>query len=381
MTSLVIPTDVASNCQFLNFSQHDKTYPEHFVIDLIITSKIQYFLTEKGRRVIEETLKILKMPRNTCNSEKQPNSSRSAKPSQKRSVANVNKEDETKQKAKKIGSTATKGRKRAADYKSDGVEKNVATSSAKKTTKKQMIDTSEETDSDLDGTGLNLASAVIEDDQVVEMMVEDADTSYAQAEESDEEDGKITFSGGHTTGDEEMDSSPEEPYTPEQEMSNQEKIQALDEEMQEKIQEFHQLLNRGGLKGAAKLLNKCFDVTQTSGKCVTPKCSLPEGDSKINKRCQVENSANSNCNTAILKEGLSPSNSTSEVTIYKNAIAKCNNTSSEEEDMEIDFEGHDESSPKFECAITCFADNVDPQPGTSDGRSTGPGMRQLAEMA
>ena len=144
--------------------------------------------------------------------------------------------------------------------------------------------------------------------------------------------------------------------------------------MQEKIHEFHQLLNHGGLKGAAKLLNKCFDLTQAS-------CNLPEWNFKINKKCKIGKSINSNCNTLTLKEGLYPSNSTSEVTIYKNAIAKRNNTSSEEEDMEIDFEGHDESSPEFECAITCFADNEDPQPGTSDGRSAGPRMRQMAEVA
>ena len=160
-------------------------------------------MTGKEESFIEETFKILKMPRNTRNSEKQLSTNRAMKSSQKRLVANVNKEDETRPKAKKGGPLATKGCKRTTDYNSERVEKNVAAFNAKKTTRKQAVDTTEDMNNpDLDDPNqiiLNSASALIEDDQVVEMTVEDADTSYAQAEESDEEDGEITFSGGHKT--------------------------------------------------------------------------------------------------------------------------------------------------------------------------------------
>ena len=145
--------------------------------------------------------------------------------------------------------------------------------------------------------------------------------------------------------------------------------------MQVKIHEFHQLLSKGGLKGAAKLLNKCFDVPTTSklGECERRFMRSNNGKDVYASNGVAKDGSphNKNLNKIVLTNVQSPSNSTSEAMIYRNTIPKRTSSSSEEEDMEVEFNFIHESVPIIDCPIDCVVDEPVPSTSTSRGHSSG----------
>ena len=91
--------------------------------------------------------------------------------------------------------------------------------------------------------------------------------------------------------------------------------------------ELHQLMNQGGLDGATKLMEQCFDMKTGRAKEKGNNSSFP---SKVTK-FQTNNNSNARVKPVTdLKRKLS------EETVYQRAVPKRFSSSSEEEEMEID---------------------------------------------
>ena len=117
------------------------------------------------------------------------------------------------------------------------------------------------------GLAIETEMTYVNEDQIVHMTVDPGDESFYQSEASDEEDPEVQIMNrsslneenfkphyNHTEG--EFSDSKENDQQPQ--LMHAEKIQALDLEMQEKICELQQLMDQGGLVGAAKMLNDCL---------------------------------------------------------------------------------------------------------------------------
>ena len=137
------------------------------------------------------------MPRNTRNTQVEDEASSR---SRKRTVANVNKLHSPRSKVKKSEKIGKKNGK--VSTKQAAIEK--ATNQQvfpdqDSETEAYETEQMELMESPHNESAVNFAQAEIHDDQVVEMMVEDVDTSLANAdEESDEEDGEIVLASAET---------------------------------------------------------------------------------------------------------------------------------------------------------------------------------------
>ena len=121
----------------------------------------------------------------------------------------------------------------------------------------------------------------------------------------------------------------------------QSRIRAIDQEMKQRLNELHVLMEDGGLVESAQVLSEQFGLGKAEvsddrqKKRRTPEMEpAPRGE----LRQHNDVSCNVNHNAAILKSGR---NSRSEETIYDNAVPKRASTSSEE-DQVIDTSGDSE---------------------------------------
>ena len=116
--------------------------------------------------------------------------------------------------------------------------------------------------------------------------------------------------------------------------THKEKIDELDDQMYEKLQQLHDEMWKQGMRGAADLLQDCFDPEEVERreKRQAKKKEISMKDKKQGKSTRLNNQAENLNSNHVIKHVQS------EETIYENAVQKRPSTSSEE-----NFDTSDES--------------------------------------
>ena len=124
----------------------------------------------------------------------------------------------------------------------------------------------------------------VENNQVIRMAVDQEDSFYEQEMASEGESEDFSEEGGYESTDSEIsmdkqvasgclamdqghsprvtiETTTKQSMNRQQEMQyHQDKINAIDEEMKERVLQLHQMMAKGGLNQSAELLEKCFDT-------------------------------------------------------------------------------------------------------------------------
>ena len=187
----------------------------------------------------------------------------------------------------------------------------------------------------------------LEGDQLMSMKVTDvedslyctessADEADSEKDNSDQEDkedeNEIDFPGldksRDTQSDDNSEATEDTPATVQtppcsRASSTQARIKEIDDEMKGKLMELHDLMLKGGLTESVEVLENCMKIT-------TGKDSQNQTNSAKRKKGERLESNNINDNHSQGRE--KSMESQSEETIYRNAIAKCISSSSDEID-------------------------------------------------